>query len=219
VIVLLLGVLLDLALNDGVGGVVAANMLKVRVFRAHGIVSELGESAIHHDRAVSMGDLQNILHFLVLLLSGLAGQQFFAVMMALKDLREDFKEPPLHFLIGLCLQHLRLILIGGCGHPLEDLHRGLALIIMLDDVGSHELVGQSLENGLARLRRLASDHHDLVVGEVEARLTEHRVFIRAVAGSFLVELLGNCEGMGAITNLDFGHGNPSFRALGPVVYF
>ena len=36
-----------------------------------------------------MGNLQNILHFLVLLLSGLAGQQFFAVMMALKDLRED----------------------------------------------------------------------------------------------------------------------------------
>lgn len=62
VVGLLVAVALDMALHDGVFGIVTANLLEVSVFDAVGIGGEMCKRAIHNDELLGGVDLQRILH-------------------------------------------------------------------------------------------------------------------------------------------------------------
>ena len=58
----LVGITLDGATDNSVGGVILANLLEVGVFGGHGILGVAGEGGIHYDFALCVRELQGILH-------------------------------------------------------------------------------------------------------------------------------------------------------------
>ena len=58
----LVGITLNLTLDDGVGGVILANLLEMGVFGRHSVFSQLGEGAVHNNFTLGVVQLQGILH-------------------------------------------------------------------------------------------------------------------------------------------------------------
>lgn len=225
----LVSVTLDLTLDDGVGGIVLANLLEMGVFGRHGVFSQLGEGAVHNDFTLCVRELTNILHsnhfpfyWLGEGLGYLLVQNGFTLLVEVGDCGILVEEPGLDFLIGAGFGKCFFSLFGISAKDVELYHDGVVFIVMLGNVVFHVLVGQTLVGRLVALGALAgSDNYYLEAGVVATNFLECLVFVGAILGSSGVEALGNFDGTGGDANSQILHITFSFFfwACCPVVLF